>query len=124
MDVTDDMFCFAGCLAGRLSARLELLHVIDATQPDVRHKHYEQRCKDWSTKLRGRGVQVTWNVIYGRADAMIAQRAAEWQASLILFGLHRSGNQMIDCTDGVVSATIRQARCPVMTVPPALMDMQ
>ena len=41
-------------------------------------------------------------------------------SSLILFGLHRSGNRMIDCPDGVVSATIRQAHCPVMTVPPNL----
>ena len=45
--------------------------------------------------------------------------------SLILFGLHRSGNQMIDCPDGVVSATIRQAPCPVMTFRPTfLIDMR
>jgi hypothetical protein len=31
---------------------------------------------------------------------------------------------MIDCPDGVVSATIRQAPCPVMTVPPVLIDMR
>lgn len=29
----------------------------------------------------------------------------------------RRGNQAIDCADGVVSATIREAHCPVMTVP-------
>ncbi len=53
---------------------------------------------------------------------MLAQHAIESKASLILFGLHRSGNQMIDCPDGVVSDTIRQAPCPVMTVPPTLRD--
>ena len=98
--------------------------MVDPTQRDVRHRHYEQRCEEWRTKLRDRGVKVTWSVLYGRADKMIAERATESKASLILFGLHRSGNQMIDCPDGVVSATIRQAPCPVMTVPPVLIDMR
>jgi nucleotide-binding universal stress UspA family protein len=103
---------------------LELIYVVDPTQKDVRHKHHQQRCEEWSTKLRDRGITVNWNVLYGRADKIIAEHAAESKASLILFGLHRSGNQMIDCPDGVVSATIRQAPCPVMTVPPVLIDMR
>jgi hypothetical protein len=37
--------------------------------------------------------------------------------SRILFGLHRIGNDTVNCSDGVVSATIREAHCPVMTVP-------
>jgi hypothetical protein len=40
-----------------------------------------------------------------------------YEAALILLGLHRGGNQAIDCADGAVSATIREAHCPVMTVP-------
>jgi methylmalonyl-CoA mutase cobalamin-binding subunit len=86
----------------------------------VQHKHHEKRCEEWSTKLRDRGVTVTWTVLYGRADQVLAEHAAESRSSVILFSLHRSGNHMIDCPDGVVSGTIRQAFCPVMTVPPAL----
>ena len=124
LDVTDNIVCFAGHLAGRVGALLELIYVVDPTQRDVHHKDHQQRCKAWCTKLRDRGVTVNWNVLYGRADKMIAEHAAESKASLILFGLHRSGNQMIDCPDGVVSATIRQAPCPVMTVPSVLVDMR
>ena len=121
LDITDSIFCFAGHLAGQMGAHLELAYVVDPAQKDVRPR---QRCKEWTTELRERGVKVTWTVLYGRAGTMLAQHATESEASLILFGLHRSGNQIIDCPDGVVSATIRQAPCPVMTVPPVLIDMR
>ena len=121
LDIGDNIFCFAGHLAGHIGAHLELAYVVDPTQKDVRPR---QRCEKWTTELRERGVKVTWTVLYGSAGKMLAQRATESKASLILFGLHRSGNQMIDCPDGVVSATIRQAPCPVMTVPPVLIDMR
>ena len=122
LDVTDNIFGFAGHLAGRLGAFLELVYVVDPRNRDVRHKHHEQRFEEWRTKLRDRDVEVTCKVLHGRADKMIAERATESKASLVLFGLHRSGNHMIDCPDGVVSATIREATCPVMTVPPVLID--
>jgi nucleotide-binding universal stress UspA family protein len=67
--------------------------------------------------LRDRGITVSWTVIHGRADEAIAAHAAKSRSSLILFGLHRSGNRATDCADGVVSAAIREAHCPVMTVP-------
>ncbi len=120
LEVPDNIFCFGGHLAGQMGAHLELAYVVDPTQKDVRHKGHEQRREEWSSQLRDRGVTVSSTVLYGRADKMLAERATESKASLILFGLHRSGNRMIDCPDGVVSATIRQAPCPVMTVPPDL----
>ncbi len=122
LDVAENIFCFAGHLAGQMGAHLELVYVVDPTQKDERRKHREKRCEEWSNKLRDRGVTVTWTVLYGRADTVLAERAAESKSSVILFGLHRSGNRMIDCPDGVVSGTIRQAPCPVMTVPPGLID--
>ncbi len=119
LDIADSIFCFAGHLAGQTGAHLELAYVVDPAQKDVRPR---RRCEEWTTELRERGVKVTWTVLYGRAGTMLAQHAFELKASLILFALHRSGNQMIDCPDGVVSATILQAPCPVMTVPPVLID--
>jgi hypothetical protein len=77
----------------------------------------QERREAWSNELRQRGVSVSWTVVHGRADEAIAARAAESKSSLILFDLHRSGRRMIDCPDGVVSATIRRAHCPVITVP-------
>lgn len=120
LETSDEILGFAGHLAARMGAALELVRVVDATQKEVAHKHHQQRCEDWSSELRERGIPVNWTVVYGRADEAIAARAAKSGSSLILFGLHRSGNRMIDCPDGVVSATIRQAHCPVMTVPPNL----
>ena len=56
LDVADNILCFAGHLAGRMGAPLELVYVVDPTQRNGRHRNCEQRCEEWSTKLRGRGV--------------------------------------------------------------------
>ncbi len=113
----DDILAFAGHFAAQLGASLELIHVIDPKHRHVSDKDDEERCKEWASRLLDRGITVTWTTLHGRADEAIAARAAKSKSSLILFGLHRSGNQATDCADGVVSATIREAHCPVMTVP-------
>jgi nucleotide-binding universal stress UspA family protein len=113
----DDILSFAGHFATQMGATLELLHAMDPAHKHVPRKDNEQRCEEWAGKLRDRGIMVSWTVVHGRADEAIAVRAAKSKSSLILLGLHRSGNQAIDCADGVVSATIREAHCPVMTVP-------
>ncbi len=120
-DINDNIFCFAGHLAAQMRAPVEIAYVVDPAQNHVRPR---KRCEEWAIELRERGVKVTWTVLYGRADTTLAQYATESNASLILFGLHRSGNQMIDCPDGVVGGTIRQASCPVMTVPCVLMNLR
>jgi K+-sensing histidine kinase KdpD len=117
LETCDDILKFAGHLAARLGAGLELVHVIDAGQKEMSHKLHEQRCEEWSKETRARGIPVSWTVVHGQAEKAIAARAAEGKASLILFELHRSGNRMVDCPDGVVSATIREAQCAVMTIP-------
>jgi nucleotide-binding universal stress UspA family protein len=115
----EDTLRFAGNLARQMKAELEIVHIIDVTQKNVSPKHNEQHCEEWAGKLRDQGITVSCKVITGRAEEAIAARAGASDSSLILFGLHRSGNKMVDCPDGVVSATIHQARCPVMAVPPA-----
>ncbi len=113
----DNTLSFAGHFAAQMGASLEIVHVIDPTYKHVPRKESERRCETWAAKLRERGVPVAWSVIHGRADQAIAAHAATSKSSLILFGLHRIGNKTVDCADGVVSATIREAHCPVMTVP-------
>jgi nucleotide-binding universal stress UspA family protein len=117
----DNILRFAGHFAAQMGAHLELVQAVDSAHKDVPRKLHEQRCEEWSSKLRGRGISVSWTVLHGQAAKVLAARAAESRSSVILFGLHRSGNHMIDCPDGVVSATIRQAHCPVMTVPSDLL---
>jgi nucleotide-binding universal stress UspA family protein len=121
LETSDNILCFAGHFAAQMGANLELVHAVDFTHKDVPGKDHEQRCEEWSSKLRDRGITVSWTVVYGRVDEAISARAAESKSSLILFGLHRSGNLMIDCPDGVVSATVRESHCPVMTVPSDLL---
>ncbi len=117
LEVPDNIFCFAGHLARKMGAHLELVYVIDSTTKNVRPDYYQQTCEECGSKFHDRGVAVTWKVFSGRADKALAEHAAASKSSLILFGLHRSGIQVVDCPDGIVSATIRQAPCPVMTVP-------
>jgi len=116
-EIPDNILCLAGHFAAQMGAHLELVHVIDPAHRDVWRKHDEQLCEGWSNTLRDRGISVSWTVLHGQADKVLAARAAESRSSVILFGLHRTGNHMIDCADGVVSATIRRAHCPVMTFP-------
>ena len=113
----DDIVFFAGQLAARMKAQLEIVHAVDATHQELPKHHHEQRCEEWRRSLSEHAISVSWTLLYGTAGDVIAARASESKASVILFGLHRRGNTMIDCPDGVVSATIRQAHCPVMTVP-------
>jgi nucleotide-binding universal stress UspA family protein len=117
LETSGNVLGFATHLAHRMGASLEFVHVIDATKKEVSLSLRQERREAWSDELRERGVPVSWTVVHGRADEAIAARAAESKSSLILFELHRGGRRMIDCSDGVVSATIRKAHCPVMTVP-------
>jgi len=117
LESPDDIVLFAGHIAAEMKAHLELLHAVDPAQQDLPRQHHEQLCEKWSHKLRQQNISVSWTLLYGPPEQVISARATEAKASLILFALHRRGSHMIDCPDGVVSAAIRQAQCPVMTVP-------
>ena len=118
---SDNILDFAGHLAAKMGAHLDCVHVADSTNEDARPDYHARRCEEWSSNLRDRGVTVSWAVLHGRPEKVLVAHAAESRASLILFELHRGGNHMIECPDGVVSTTIRQAHCPVMTVPQDLL---
>jgi nucleotide-binding universal stress UspA family protein len=120
LESPDDIVLFAGHLADQMKAHLELFHAVDPAQQDLPNQDYENRCEEWSRRLRQQNISVSWTLLHGAAEQLISARAMETNASLILFALHRRGSHMIDCPDGVVSAAIRQAHCPVMTVPMGL----
>jgi nucleotide-binding universal stress UspA family protein len=117
LDVSDDTYRIAGDIAAQMGARLELLHVMDPQQTQGSRKRGAEQCERWSKTLGKRGIAMKYTVIHGSPHMQIAAHAADSKASLILFGLHRRGNGMVDCPDGVVSATIREAHCPVIAFP-------
>jgi nucleotide-binding universal stress UspA family protein len=117
-DADEHVPAFAGQLAIAFGAELEFLHVADGTEKSgVANFGFHRRRLDWCEQLQSRGVFAHSTVIHGMPEWQIGRRASALQASLVLFGLHRTGGHMIDCSDGVVSSTIRQAGCPVMIVP-------
>jgi nucleotide-binding universal stress UspA family protein len=111
----DDGIFFAGKFAVQMGADLEVLHVGDPADkaPAPHKREYDL----WIEQLHEEKIRATWTVLHGAPEETIAARAAKKASSMIIFGLHRIGNQMANCPDGVVSATIRRAGCPVMTVP-------
>jgi nucleotide-binding universal stress UspA family protein len=117
LETSGNVLGFATHLALRMGASLEFVHVVDAAKKEPSLNLRQERCEAWSNELRQQGIPVSWTVVHGQADEAIAARAAKSKSSLILFELHRSGRRMVDCPDGVVSATIRRAHCPVITVP-------
>ena len=116
-DSPDGVLSFAGRFATQLGAELELVHVIDPAHREVANMTSDNLRAEWAARLREHGTGVTLTLVHGIPDDAVARQAAKSKASLILFGLHRTGNKSVDCADGVVSATIREAHCPVMTVP-------
>jgi nucleotide-binding universal stress UspA family protein len=120
LESSDNACCLAANVASRLGARLELLHVVDMDQTDDRRMSNTRQGEEWIRDLRKRPIDAQYTIKHGRPDSLIATHAADSKASFIFFGLHRSGSRMVDCPDGVVSATIREAHCPVMTFPSAL----
>jgi nucleotide-binding universal stress UspA family protein len=117
LESPDNIVDFAGHFAAKMRSHLELLHVVDPIHRTKGRQHYEEWCEDWCRKLRRQLVSASWTLLYGPREEVISIRAAEAQASLIIFALHRRGPRMIECPDGVVSSAIHQAHCPVMTVP-------
>jgi nucleotide-binding universal stress UspA family protein len=117
LESPDKIVDFSAHFAKKMQSDLEFLHVVDPIHRGQLRQRYEEWCENWCRKLRRRNISASWTLLYGQPEEAIAKRAAEAKVSLIIFGLHRSGSHMIDCPDGVVSSTIHQASCPIMTVP-------
>jgi nucleotide-binding universal stress UspA family protein len=107
------IFSFVAPLTDELGAQVEIVQVADGAQRRLAQQSCDQLRQAWHGK-----VTPTWWVVSGSPSEALAAHAAAHGCSLIVFGLHRSGNQMIECFDGIVSETVRQANCPILTVPP------
>jgi nucleotide-binding universal stress UspA family protein len=65
-----------------------------------------------------RGVPVTPRVTEGRVVAELLARARSWPADLIVMGTHGRGGFERWVLGSVTEKVLRQAPCPVLTVPP------
>jgi nucleotide-binding universal stress UspA family protein len=115
--------------ASAFGARIELLHVYDL--PDLA-SHYEitfpdevsdgireaanQKLEDWRKRAQAADVEATTHLEFGRPSRVVAQRAAESKADLIVIGT-RGLNAFTQVLLGsVAERTVRVAPCPVLTV--------
>ncbi len=64
------------------------------------------------------GVSVTPRVVEGRVAAELLSRARSWPADLIVMGTHGRGGFERWVLGSVTEKILRQAPCPVLTVPP------
>jgi nucleotide-binding universal stress UspA family protein len=65
-----------------------------------------------------RGIPVTPKVVEGRVVAEVLSRARSWPADLIVMGTHGRGGFERFVLGSVTEKVLRQAPCPVLTVPP------
>ena len=111
-----ELLALSGRLAAAVHGRLELLYVVDPEHRALYCEDHERLCEIRSRTLRDHGVPVNWTLLYGPSDQVIAARAAESKASLILLGIGRPGSQEATARHAAID-TIRKAHCPVLTVP-------
>lgn len=105
-------------MARTSDARVEIFHVVDK-QARVREtrtdKEMAEAAENLVKNLERESIHAGWKLASGPQGERIVERANEIHADLIVFGLeHVPGSP--DAM-GTISLTIRQAACPVLTVP-------
>jgi nucleotide-binding universal stress UspA family protein len=116
-DVNHQLLSVCYRLASGLDATVDLLCVIDPEQIVTTEQQHEQRCEEWIEILRDKGIQATWSLLYGPPAQVIVAHANEAKASLVVLEIDRAGRGGPAPFDKVIAECIRQARCPVLTVP-------
>ena len=108
-------------LAKNFNARVEIIHGIASRSKAQDLPGYEQKAADEAVaeklreQMQAAAVETTWKFISGLNGERIAERSREIHADLIVFGIeHHPADPAIM---GMISAVIRQAECPVLTIP-------
>ncbi len=107
----------AEIIARRSAARVEILHVSDnyARPLDLRTRAELEREELALAKyLQDAGIEVTCRLTSGEQAHEILVLASNVHADLILFGIE---HHPVPGTLGIISRTIQQAACPILTVP-------
>ena len=108
-------------VAGYYNARLTALHVVSPTEPSVDEAALEDRRQEtvsFVSRAAAPRIDVDVMVDVGQPARGILDRAASLPADLIVMGTHgRSGFEHL-VLGSVAEKVLRQAACPVLTVPP------
>jgi nucleotide-binding universal stress UspA family protein len=127
----DQALDYAIALAGKLPARLTLLHVVHSVPlwvegdmgralPDVYLRQLEaqaqQELEQRQQRLQAAGVQGTILLVHGMPFQRIIDLARDQQIDLIIMGTHgRTGLQHV-LLGSVAEKVVRLAPCPVLIV--------
>ena len=116
--------------ASAFGARIELLHVYDL--PDLA-SHYEitfpdevghgireaanQKLEEWRRRAQAADVETSTHLEFGAASRIIAERAAESKADLIVMATQGAGGIRSALLGSTAEAVVKQAPCPVLLLP-------
>jgi len=107
---------FVKVLAKKLSARVKIVHVIDDQAHDTRTlAEIREAEMALARDFLDERIEISYELMHGPQSQRILELANATQADLIVFGLEH--NSPRPDVMGAISRTIRQAPCPLLTVP-------
>lgn len=118
MNGSSNVLDFAGAVASRCNAQLELFHVIDPgkTRPaPVAENGARSNLEKFTRKMRSMGTRVAKLLSFGSPEVLIAKRAAEIDAKLIVFPL--TGSAADRDHKKLVTRLAQRCACPVLALP-------
>lgn len=110
---------FLWALATRLPLNIHVIHVEPKPSKvgeGVQRNKLQIRESELVDRFRSHGMRADWTMEYGSQQERILEKVRNTSANLIVFGIEHAPNpsQM-----GVLNAIVREAPCPVITIPGA-----
>ena len=113
---------FVKALAQTYEAQVEIIHGVFSPRGAQDHQLYTAKVAadaEAAEKIRQRleadGIHTTWRFVSSLDSQGIVERSREIHADLIVFGIEH--HHMNPTVMGMISATIQEAECPVLTIP-------
>ena len=132
-ETSDEAWRMACDIAATSGSRLHLLHVVpeplqQSWAPGAMAVDFDALARDWMTEAEERlariaptraidPVRITRTVVVGVPHARILGFATAFRADLIVMGTHGYGPLRHLLLGNVAERVVRQAICPVLTVP-------
>jgi nucleotide-binding universal stress UspA family protein len=119
----------ASALSARLGARLDLVHVLEAPPATLRffgegslatrqREAAAEKLEQARKRAAERGIEADSHLVEGSPAEQITAHADRLGAGLIVIGTRGNSGPPDGRIGSVADFTVRQARCPVLVVPP------
>lgn len=127
---SEKSFAAAMEFAKTFEARIEILHVYDV--PDLAtvyeitfpaevdagiRRAASQKLEEWKDRAAAEGLKASTQLVFGAPSRAIVQHAEKSEIDLIVMGTRGLGAIKHMLLGSVAEHTIREAPCPVLTVP-------